>query len=221
MAAAFAPCLDILPPPQRALWPELAATPPDFTLYGGTAIALRLGHRPSADFDFFSAVSFEPAILMAQVPYLVGGQVRQSAANTLTCTIEHCGAVQLSFFGGLSLGQVALAEPVEGPAFAVAALIDLAGMKAAVITQRAELKDYLDIHALMTIGQIDVPEMLAAAAVIYGPTFNPLISLKALAYHDDVSALPAAIRRDIEVAVRRVDPNRLPTLSAIRSWKHP
>jgi len=221
MVAPFAPRLDILPRPQQALWPELATTPADFTLYGGTAIALRLGHRPSADFDFFSAVAFDPAILMARVPYLRDGQIRQSAASTLTCTVERGETVQLSFFGGLSLGQVAPAEPVEGPAFAVAALIDLGGMKAAVVTQRAETKDYLDIHALMTIGHIGLPEMLAAAAVIYGAPFNPLLSLKAIAYHGDLSALPASVRRDLDAAVRRVDPDRLPALPTIRPWQRP
>jgi hypothetical protein len=52
------PHLDILPASQRALWRELAEIPPDFVLYGGTALALRLGHRQSEDFDFFSSQSF-------------------------------------------------------------------------------------------------------------------------------------------------------------------
>lgn len=54
MPAAFDPRLDILPAAQHRLWPELAKTPDHFTLYGGTAVALRLAHRQSADFDFFS-----------------------------------------------------------------------------------------------------------------------------------------------------------------------
>ncbi|MEI7823673.1 MAG: hypothetical protein WCI01_00125 [Chlorobiaceae bacterium] len=45
----FSPDLSILPPPQLRLWPELDATPETFTLYGGTALALRLGHRTSVD----------------------------------------------------------------------------------------------------------------------------------------------------------------------------
>ena len=49
----LAPRLDILPPPLRTLWPELAAVPGRFVLYGGTGLALRLGHRQSLDFDFF------------------------------------------------------------------------------------------------------------------------------------------------------------------------
>ena len=54
MASDFTPRLDILPPPQRRLWDELAAIPPEFVLYGGTAIALHLGHRQSVDFDFLA-----------------------------------------------------------------------------------------------------------------------------------------------------------------------
>ncbi len=53
MATAFIPRLDILPLPQRRLWAELSAVPPEFVLYDGTALALHLGHRESVDFDFF------------------------------------------------------------------------------------------------------------------------------------------------------------------------
>ncbi len=43
------PDLGILALPQRRLWAELA-TPDHFTLYRGTALALRLGHRSSVDY---------------------------------------------------------------------------------------------------------------------------------------------------------------------------
>src|SRR5437868_11234831 len=109
-SATFRPCLDILQPPQQRLWPELSETPAEFTLYGGTAIALRLGHRPSVDFDFFSMATFEPHTLLGQIAYLKGAVVRQSAANTLTATVDRGGPVQLSFFGALGLGQVAAEE---------------------------------------------------------------------------------------------------------------
>ena len=36
-----------------------------FVLYGGTAIALYLGHRESVDFDFFTEQTFEPESLLA------------------------------------------------------------------------------------------------------------------------------------------------------------
>ena len=60
----FHPRLDILPPPQKALWPELAEVPEHFVLYGGTALALRLGHRQSLDFDFFTSENVGPEELL-------------------------------------------------------------------------------------------------------------------------------------------------------------
>lgn len=91
----FSPRLEILPTAQQRLWPELAQTPGHFILYGGTAIALRLGHRPSVDFDFFTQMAFEPRSLLQELPYLRGAVLRQSAANTLTVTVDRGGPVQL------------------------------------------------------------------------------------------------------------------------------
>jgi hypothetical protein len=152
------------------------------------------------------------------VPYLRGAFVRQSAANTLTVTVDRGGPVQLSFFGGLGLGQVAPVELAEGPRFKVAALMDLAGMKAADVTQRAELRDYLDIHMLMTKAGISLPEMLAAGTVIYGAQFSALLSLKAIAYHDDsaLSGLPQNVRHDLIEAVKSTNPHQLPALDPMR-----
>jgi hypothetical protein len=62
----------------------------------------------------------------------------------------------------------------------IASLFDLAGTKAAVVQQRAEAKDYRDIDAILQDGRIDLSMALACARAIYGPTFNPLITLKAL-----------------------------------------
>lgn len=94
--------------------------------------------------------------------------VRNSAANNLTVSVDRGGPIQLQFFGNLDLGQVAAAELTEGSRLEVASLVDLAGMKAAVVTQRAEVKDYLDIYALLTTAEISLSTMLAAAAIIYG-----------------------------------------------------
>jgi hypothetical protein len=59
----FEPRLDVLPPSQVALWPDLRAVRESFVLYGGTALALRLGHRASVDFDFFSFYPFQGWIM--------------------------------------------------------------------------------------------------------------------------------------------------------------
>jgi hypothetical protein len=153
--------------------------------------------------------------------YLKDAVIRQSAANTLTATVSRGAPVQLSFFGNLGLGQVASEDIAEGPRIKVASLLDLAGTNAAVVTQRAEARDYLDIHILLTEAKIPLSEMLAAAAAIYGVQFNPLVSLKAISYHDDptLAELPLNVRRDLIEAVRATDPERLPKLNAIRPRK--
>ena len=213
----FAPRLDILPPPQRLLWHELSLMPPHFTLYGGTAVALRLGHRQSVDFDFFSFEPFAPIALLNEIPFLRGAELVQSAANTLTCRIDRDGPVQVSFFGGLSLGQVEMPETTSDSCLHVASLVDMGGMKVAVVTQRAETRDYIDIHAMMGSG-LSLPHMLAAAEIIYGSQFNALVALKALAYHDDLSPtrLPSNIRWDLARAVKAVDLQSLPILTPLR-----
>lgn len=218
MTLRFSPRLEILPAPQRKLWPELSETPADFALYGGTAIALRLAHRQSADFDFFSLETFEPGALLNRIPYLRGAALRQASPNTLSVNVDRGGTVRLSYFGGLGLGQVAPTEDVEGPGFKVASLIDLAGMKAAVLPQRVALRDYLDIHALLTQAKIPLPEMLAAATVIYGSQFNPLVSLKAITYHNDFTPaqLPKGVRDDLLKAAKATNVGNLPTLRAFR-----
>src|SRR5258708_35912106 len=95
----FSPHLEILPPAQRRLWHELGQVPAEFTLYGGTAIALHLGHRQSVDFDFFGNRPFDPANLQAAIPFLAGARVRQHERNTLTATLSRGGHVAVSFFG--------------------------------------------------------------------------------------------------------------------------
>jgi hypothetical protein len=209
---AFIPHLNTLLAPQRALWPELGATPGGFTLYGGTALVLRIGHRTSIDFDFFSNASFDPEQLAARVPYLRDAERIQVAPDTLTCRVARGGPVLVSFFGGLGLGQVAAPEPVRDMPLHVASLLDLAGTKAAVVQKRAETRDYLDIDALLQQG-IDLPTALAAGIVVYGRTFNPLITLKALSYFDDVPTLPTEVRARLSKAVEAVDATRLPTLT--------
>lgn len=94
----------------------------------------------------------------------------------------------------------------------MASLLDIAGTKVAVVQKRAEKKDYLDIDVLLRHG-IDLPTALAAGRVIYGRSFNPMITLKALAFYDDLPTLPTDVRERLSAAVAIIDPSRLPILT--------
>jgi hypothetical protein len=71
----------------------------------------------------------------------------------------------------------------------------------------------------LTQAGIPLAEMLAAAAVIYGAEFNPLLALKAIAYHDDpaLAGLSERVRHDLSQAVRATDPQKLPALDPVRT----
>ena len=192
--SVFAPNLSKLPSPQLKLWPELGLTPESFTLYGGTALTLHLGHRTSVDFDFFSNEPFDPERLAATLAYLKDAERVQVAPNTLTCRVDRGGAVLVSFFGDLGLGTSGPARPGPTEDDNIASLLDIAGTKMAVVQKRAEAKDYLDVDALLQNG-VDLPTALAAGQVIYGSSFNPLITLKALSFFDDLPTLSGDVKR--------------------------
>ena len=207
----FRPRLDILPAAQKRLWPELSAVPNAFVLYGGTALALHLGHRHSEDFDFFGSRSFDVQRLQAAIPFLAGATVVQRAPDTLTAIVERGGPVKVSFFGVPELPRLRKPEVVKENGLQVASLLDLAGTKASVVQTRAEARDYIDIDALIRLGKIDLPTALAAAGGIYGKAFNPEITLKALCYFEDgnLRGLPEDMRLRLTSAAREVDLDQL------------
>jgi hypothetical protein len=212
----FTPRLDILPAAQRRLWQELSAVPKEFVLYGGTALALHLGHRISEDFDFFAFKAFDRAWLLENVPFLAGAEITQQDTNTLTANVDRAGLVKVSFFGVPRLRQ--LRPPLIAPdnGLKIASLFDLAGTKAAVVQQRAEAKDYTDIDALIRIGKLSLPTSLAAAQRIYGSGFNPQITLKSLSYFDDgnLRHLADDLKSRLVNAARDVDLDHLPNVDS-------
>ncbi len=67
--------------------------------------------------------------------------------------------------------------------------------------------------------KVSLAQMLAAASVIYGSGFDPVILLKAISYFEDpqLADLPDSLRRDLVAAVRGVDLAKLPLLAAVRN----
>jgi hypothetical protein len=61
-----------------------------------------------------------------------------------------------------------------------------------------------------------LPTALAAAQELYGPSFNPQITLKALYYFGDGNLLdlPDSIQRRLVTAAREVDLDHLPAIAS-------
>ena len=171
------PNLRILPPAQRRLWDELGHTPREFVLYGGTALALRLGHRHSEDFDFFSNKSFAPDILRKAIPYLQDAELSQFETNTLTAIVDRGGPVKVSLLWGSETESRSTNQNWhKNNGIQVASLLDVAATKLATIQQRAQARDYEDLAAIVGSG-ISLAEVLAAAVAVYGKLFNGALSL--------------------------------------------
>ena len=200
---------DILPPEQKLILPELAATKElGLVLYGGTAIALQIGHRESVDFDFFTDQDLDREALRKAIPKLELAEVIQDEPNSwslLARNDDDGRPVKLSFFGGLSFGRVGEPALTDNRELALASLDDLLGHKLKVLLQRVELKDYIDIAALLRNGA-DLERGLGAARTLFGPTFPPAEALRALTYFKEgnVTALGEDDRAFLRAAVSKV-----------------
>jgi hypothetical protein len=216
----FSPHLEILPPPQIALWKELSDVPRQFVLYGGTALALHLGHRNSVDFDFFGSRTLDLSQIERDIPFLKGAKIIQRETNTLSAIVDRDGPVKVSFFGVPNLRRLSSPVIAGDNGLPVASLLDLAGTKASVVQMRAEAKDYIDLDALITAGKVDLSTALSAAQQIYGQTFNPQITLKALSYFDDgdLRQLPEDLKSRLATAARQVDLDRLPSIEKTHQY---
>jgi len=212
--------MDILSPAQRRLWPQLRPTGSlGMVLYGGTAIALRLGHRPSADFDFFTDKPLDKEALNGAIPSIRQSVVLQDSSSSYTLLVPHEASrdeyVKVSFFGAINVGRVGEPAYTEDHVLQVASLDDLMATKVKAVLQRIEAKDYMDIAALVKAG-VSVAKGLAAARLMYGQSFQPSESLKAMVYFEggDLAILPWDIRETlIEAAsgVRDLPPVELLT----------
>jgi hypothetical protein len=181
--------MDILPPAQKCLWPKLGNAPNlGFTLYGGTAIALRLGHRNSVDFDFFSEKPLDRDAIEAAFPFMEQSTTLQDQDNTWVVLVP-CGDsgqehVKVSFFGTIAFGRVGEPDFTDDGVLQVASFDDLMATKIKVVLQRAEARDYRDVAAMINAG-VSLSRGLASARQLYGPNFQPGESLKALVYFND------------------------------------
>jgi hypothetical protein len=199
--------LEILPPEQRALWDSrISQGFSGWVLYGGTALALRLGHRRSVDFDFFSAQPLRP--LEFAESQKLDGRILQAASNSLSLLHRE---VKLSFFGGLTLRVIRTPDFLEH--CPVASIEDLAASKLAALVNRVEPKDYLDVLAILRHG-MRLEEMLGCATAVYRGDFPVAACLKSLTWFEppELAVLSSEDRELLEKSA--LDVESIPEVTA-------
>jgi hypothetical protein len=151
----------------------------DFILVGGTALALQIGHRKSVDLDFFSTHFFDEGELASYLEVKNHLMVDFLSSNTLKGSIN-----------GIKVDFITHAYPLvrEGMVLEnirLASLDDIAAFKLnAIIGNGTRLKDFVDIAFLSA--SLSLRSMLAAFETKYN-TRNPVLAIKALAYHEDIN----------------------------------
>jgi hypothetical protein len=179
MPQRFEAKLGVLPPAQNEIWTSLAPAPRlNFVLYGGTAIALHLGHRESLDFDFFRSEPLDKDRIRAAFGFIGGAAILQDAPDTLVVRAEMpSGAVKVSFFGGIGFGRVNDPVRTRDDVLLVASLDDLMATKLKATLDRAEAKDYRDIAAMISAG-VSLPTGVSAfSAMFHGEPSQVLRSI--------------------------------------------
>lgn len=155
-----------------------------FYLAGGTAVALRLGHRRSYDLDFFSPVPFDRDAPRRFLGPLGRLSVELEDKDTFHGTLDD---VRVSFF---IYPYRLLASPVRLGGIQVAALEDLAVMKLDAIAARGKKRDFIDLY-FMCRDFIPLGEMLPLVGRKYEKVEYSFVHLlKSLTYFEDAEADP-------------------------------
>ena len=158
----------------------------DFYLAGGTALALRHGHRRSVDFDFFRPTSFDVQEL-ALVLETVFPEFERLPTGEQTLYLR-LAQVPASFFRY----PYPLLEGVEPTAwgFGLASDVDIAAMKIEAVTGRGSRKDFVDLRVLCRAG-LTIEAVLELFERKYGTRRSDRYHrLRAMSYFDDAEREP-------------------------------
>ena len=177
--------LDILPIEQAKLYPFLRqVTDLDFVLFGGTAIALQLGHRQSVDFDFFHEEDISG--FQSNLLHLEGMEschVLQNIPNILC--FQTYNDVKFSFFGQIDWLQYVEKILSNDNILQLADLDSLLVTKLKAICDRVEYKDYKDIIAILKTESVDLLYSLKRVELFFGKAIPLGQILKGLTYFED------------------------------------
>jgi predicted nucleotidyltransferase component of viral defense system len=133
-----------------------------FYLAGGTALALRLGHRRSADLDFFSATD--------EVMLKTRQEILDALAPLAPQALEDVDGNLLLVISDLHVGFFSYGYPLLEPTdsveqVTVASVVDVGLMKLDALISRGSRKDFYDLYVIAQ--KISFPNLLALGKAKY------------------------------------------------------
>ncbi|KAA5536884.1 nucleotidyl transferase AbiEii/AbiGii toxin family protein [Taibaiella lutea] len=149
-----------------------------FNLVGGTALALKLGHRNSIDIDLFTQNEFDTAFIIDTLRNYFKIELNKTFRNGILCYIND---VKVDF---IRHNYPFINEPQNEEEITFLSLEDIAAIKLHAISNSGKrLKDFIDAYFLL--GQFTLNEMLHFYSIKY-PDFNPVIPVRAINYFEDI-----------------------------------
>lgn len=159
----------------------------DAYLAGGTALALRLGHRVSADLDFFSIKEFEEQTLVKQLSSLpIDFELEKLAWGTIL------GYVKKTKFSIFFYDYDWLGQPDKFSGIKIAGIEDIAPMKLLAISDRGTKRDFVDLYFILALEKLySLKEVLG----LYDKKFkvlrqNKIHIIKSLTYFREADEMP-------------------------------
>jgi hypothetical protein len=148
-------------------------------LGGGTALALRLGHRISRDLDFFTREEFDEILLLPRLAGVAPFQLERTAWRTI---LGGFGDIRFSLF---YYDYPLLSPPDRFQGIDILDIPDIAAMKIAAIASRGVKRDFVDLYFICR-GHLTLEEALNLYEQKYGNlSAAGFHILKSLAYFDD------------------------------------
>jgi len=149
-----------------------------FHLVGGTALALKIGHRKSVDIDLFSNFSFDASQILEKLSFDYSFNLYFSAANTIKGSINN---VQIDI---IAHRYPLVKEPEIVDNISLLSAQDIIAMKLnAISTSGQRVKDFIDLYYLLQT--YSLTDMLTFYNIKY-KQYNELNILKSITYFNDV-----------------------------------
>lgn len=177
-----------------------------FSLVGGTALALQLGHRKSIDLDFFTTEDYKPMVIINFLQKKYNLKIFQQTETMLISSVE-----------GIKVDFVKMAYPILFPVTVVEGvrmldIKDIAPMKLKAIVQRGGKKDFYDMYFLFQ--QFKLQEILDLFKQKF-QIYDLFHVVKSLTYFEDAENDANPILFDESLTWQMVKENMINTINQI------
>mgnify|MGYP000365064786 CR=1 FL=1 len=172
---------EILTKEQVELLPLIKSFSNQFYLVGGTALALQLGHRRSVDFDMFRDKEFRNSNVKQKINKNNYSIEKLIHAEEGEFTIK-VNKVKITFFNFPHKieAKVKFNDIINMPN-----ILDLAAMKAFVLSYRAKWRDYVDLYFILK-EHYSFVEISLRAKQIFKNLFNEKLFREQLGYFNHI-----------------------------------